>query len=139
MIRSDRGSIGLELALITPVLFVLTGFIIGLGRIAQSDGRVEAAARDAGRAASLASDEAGARVAAEVAGSDTLRIDGLSCRDSRVDLVSYTDDGPGGAADRVVVKVACTASLGDVAVPGLPGKLTLDARFTVPLDPYRSR
>jgi len=137
--HGQRGSIGLELALVVPVLFVLTGFIVGIGRIAEADGRVEAASRDAARAASLAVGIDGARRAAEVAGQATLLVDGLSCRDSRVDLLSYTDDGPGPGADRVTVRVSCTASLGDVAVPGLPGSSTLEATSTAPLDPFRSR
>ena len=138
--RGDStGSIGLELALIVPVLFVLTGFVVGIGRIAEADGRVEAAARDAARAASLADDGPGARRAAEVAGQATLLVDGLSCRDSRVDLVSYTDDGPGPGVDRVTVRVSCTASLADLAVPGLPGSSTLQATASSPLDPFRSR
>lgn len=137
--RGDAGSIGLELALVVPVMFVLTGFVLGIGRIAEADGRVEAAARDAARAASLASNAAGAENAAEVAGQATLLVDGLSCRDSRVRMLSYTDDGPGPGVDRVTVRVECTASLGDVAVPGLPGSTVLDAEFTAPLDPFRSR
>lgn len=136
--RGDRGSIGLELALITPVLFVLTGFVIGIGRIAEADSRVEAAARDAARAASLA-DPSNYEKAAEVAGGATLLIDGLSCRDSGVRVTSYQDDGPGPGVDRVTVVVRCTASLGDIAVPGLPGSTVLEASFSAPLDPYRSR
>jgi Flp pilus assembly protein TadG len=137
--RGTEGSIGLELALIAPVLFLLVAFIVGIGRIAEADGRVEAAARDAARAASLATGSAGAQQAASVAGQATLLIDGLTCADSAVDVTSYADDGPGGAADRVVVDVACTASLGDISVPGMPGKLRLEASSTAPLDPYRSR
>lgn len=133
------GSIGLELALVTPVIFVLTGFVLGIGRIAEADGRVEAAARDAARAASLASNAAGAETAADVAGTATLLVDGLSCRDSVVDVVAYADDGPGPGVDRVTVLVRCTASLGDVAVPGLPGSTRLEATFSAPLDPFRSR
>lgn len=134
----ERGSIGLELALLVPVIFVLTGFVVGIGRIAEADGRVEAAARDAARAASLSS-EAGAQRAATTAALATLRIDGLSCDQPRVEILSYVDDGPGPEADRVVARVECTASLGDIAVPGLPGSTTLDAEFTAPLDPFRSR
>lgn len=134
----DRGSIGLELALLTPVLFVLAGFVIGIGRIAEADSRVEAAARDAARAASLAS-PSGAAQAASVAGGATLQIDGLSCRNRQVSLLGYQDDGPGPGVDRVSVRVSCTASLGDVAVPGLPGSTTLSADFSAPLDPFRSR
>ena len=137
--RGDAGSIGLELALIIPVIFVLTGFVLGIGRIAEADARVEAAARDAARAASLASSPARADDAARVAGLATLVVDGLSCRDGRVQVLSYVDDGPGPGADRVTVRVSCTASLRDIAVPGLPGTTTLDADFSVPLDPFRSR
>ncbi len=137
--RDDRGSIGLELALLTPVLLLLVGFVCGLGRVAESDGRVSAAARDAARAASLAPDEPAARQAALVAGQATLLVDGLTCASSDVLLLSWTDDGPGGAPDRVTVRVSCTASLGDLAVPGLPGSLRLSADLTAPLDPYRSR
>lgn len=138
---SERGSIGLELALIAPVLFVLAGFVIGIGRIAEADSRVEAAARDAARAASLADGSAAAARAADVAGRATLLIDGLTCRqsDQDVSVMSYIDDGPGPLVDRVTVQVACTASLKDIAVPGLPGTTTLEAEFSAPLDPFRSR
>lgn len=135
----ERGSIGLELALVVPVLFVLVAFVVGIGRIAEADGRVEAAARDAARAASLATGAGGAEQAARVAGQATLLVDGLTCADSAVDVTSYADDGPGGGADRVVVSVACTASLSDLAVPGLPGSHRLTATSTAPLDPFRSR
>jgi len=135
----DRGSVGLELALIAPVLFVLVAFIVGIGRIAEADGRVEAAARDAARGASLASGAGGAQQAAAVAGQATLLVDGLTCAESAVAVTAYADDGPGGGADRVAVQVECTASLGDIAVPGLPGDLRLEATSVAPLDPYRSR
>jgi hypothetical protein len=35
--------------------------------------------------------------------------------------------------------VTCTVSLSDLLVPGIPGSRRLTARFTSPLDPYRSR
>lgn len=136
MRRDDRGAVGLELVLVAPVLLLMASFIVGIGRIAEADGRVEAAARDGARAASLARSAAAAGPAARTAAVATLQNDSATCRSPSVAVTAYTAPGPG-TPGSVQVSVSCTASLGDIAVPGLPGSKRLTASAVSPLDPFR--
>ena len=50
-----RGSASLELVLVTPVVLLLLLFVVCAGRLAEARADVDRAARDAARAASIAS------------------------------------------------------------------------------------
>ena len=128
----DRGSLTVELIILTPVLLALLAFVVGLGRAADARGRLTGAVRDAARAASLAATPAAATSAAEDTALADLAGAGLACRNPQVstDTSKFT---PGGT---VRVTVRCGLDLADLMVSGLPGRTTLTADALAPLDTY---
>lgn len=124
-----------ELVLLTPLLFALLAFLVGLGRAADARGRLTGAVRDAARAASLAPTPDAATTAAHTTALADLQGAGLECRDPQVstDTARFT---PGG---QVTVTIRCTLDLARLVVSGLPGRSTLTAASTAPLDTYSSQ
>lgn len=128
----DGGSVSVELTVLTPVVIAMLCFVVGLGRIADADGQVTGAARDAARAASLARTVDAATAAARRTAQVDVAAAGIDCTSLEVS----TDTGafrPGGV---VRVTVHCTAALADVAMSGLPGAKTLTATAAAPIDTY---
>lgn len=133
--RGERGTMTVELVLLTPLLFALLAFLVGLGRAADARGRLVGAVRDAARAASLTTTPAAAAQAAQDTALANLTGAGLECRQPQVS----TDTGrflPGG---QVSVTIRCTLDLSALVVSGLPGRTSLVATSTAPLDTYSSR
>ncbi len=117
----------------TPVLVVLLLFVVALGRLVAARGEVDAAARDAARAATNARSQASAREFALEAASATLRDRGVECRalDVLVDTSEFRADG------LIRARVSCAVDLESVAGLGLPAARTLTASFTAPVDRFR--
>jgi len=132
--RDERGSAAVELVLIVPVLIVAFLLVVGLGRMAHARQQVEGAAADAARAASLERNTGQSADAARTTAAAALGDRGLECQsfDLSVDVSDYK---PGGT---VKVQLWCTASLGDVAMSGLPGRRVFSAQSTVPIETYRA-
>jgi Flp pilus assembly protein TadG len=131
----ERGSATAEAALATPLLILLALVAVGFGRTASTRIEVNSAARQAARAASLAPDPDTAAAHARATAQTALAEDKITCADLRV-TVDTTDFTPGGT---VTVTITCTTRLTDVAMPGLPGHATLQARFVSPVDVYRTQ
>jgi Flp pilus assembly protein TadG len=121
-----------ELVLLTPVLFALLAFLVGLGRAADARGRLTGAVRDAARTASLAPTPTAATDSAQRAAQADLTGAGLECRDPQVrtDTRAFR---PGG---QVRVTIRCTLDLDALVLSGLPGHTTLTSTAVVPLDTY---
>lgn len=132
--RDERGTAAVELVLIVPVLIVAFLLVVGLGRMAHARQQVEGVAADAARAASLERNTSQSSQAARTTADAALGDRGLDCQslDLNVDVSDYK---PGGT---VKVRVRCTASLGDVALSGLPGRRVFTAEATVPIETYRA-
>jgi Flp pilus assembly protein TadG len=130
----QRGTMTVELVLLTPLIFALLAFLVGLGRAADARGRLVGAVRDAARAASLAPTPAAAATAARQTALANLAGAGLECRRPQVGT-DTTDFTPGGT---VRVTVRCALDLSALIVSGLPGRTTLTADATAPLDSYRT-
>lgn len=128
----DDGSTTVEIVVLAPLVIALLCFVVGLGRIADARNQLTGATRDAARAASLASTPDGARTAARQAAAADLAGAGIDC--GRFDVTVNTAQFRAGGA--VTVRISCTTDLSAVAVSGLPGHLTMDARSTAPLDTY---
>jgi Flp pilus assembly protein TadG len=130
----DRGAFAaLELVILTPFVLVMLLLIVAFGRVERGRELVDQAAAAAARAGSLSTNPAAARTAAEQAATQTLSGGGLSCGRMSVEL----DTSAFFAGGQVVAHVSCRTSLGDVAVHGLPGGVTLSASSTSPLEHYR--
>lgn len=135
----DRGSYAVETAILAPVMIALILLMIAFGRVTDADGAVDSAARAAARAASLERDASSAQAQAQAAADRSLQGEGITCSTSSVvvDTGGYALDL--GTEANVTATVACTASLSDIGLPGLPGAKTLTASWSSPIDTYRGR
>ncbi|WUT01753.1 pilus assembly protein (plasmid) [Streptomyces sp. NBC_00708] len=135
----DQGSYAVETAILAPVMIALILLMIAFGRVTDADGAVDSAARAAARAASLERDASSAQAQAQAAADRSLQGEGITCSTSSVvvDTGGYALDL--GTEANVTATVACTASLSDIGLPGLPGAKTLTASWSSPIDTYRGR
>ncbi len=136
---ADDGNAPLELLILAPVILALIGLVIAAGRTSVAQGSVDAAARDAARQASISLTSAAARQAALSSANAALRADGLHCKPVVRLSLEPGFSTPLGQPAQVSASVSCVVPLSDLLVPGVPGSRRLTARFTSPLDPYRSR
>jgi Flp pilus assembly protein TadG len=129
----QSGGATIELALCTPLLLALLMLAVLAGRVAQTRAEVDAAARDAARAASITRDGASAGRAAHHTALATLGQHGVTCRrlDVAVDTTSFRAGGV------VAVRLACTIDLADLSLLRVPGSRTVTTRFVEPLDTFR--
>ncbi|SDD44075.1 TadE/TadG family type IV pilus assembly protein [Auraticoccus monumenti] len=137
--RDDRGAVATELVVVIPALVIIIGLLVAGGRIWLARQGVQEAAASAARAASLARGAGEARQAAEGSAAANLDTQGLTCRPAQVVVDTRGYARAPGTEATVGVTVTCTITLADVAVPGLPGSMTLTTRATSALDTFRSR
>jgi len=127
--RLDRGTLAIEVVLLTPALVAILMLMLGGYRVTKARSEVDAAAQDAARTYSLTLNQQQAEQAAQA----TLQDAGLTCKSPNVDT-GGTKATPGGTA---VVKVTCTVALSDLAF--LPaGDMTFSSTARAPIDPYRA-
>ncbi|WP_431953433.1 TadE/TadG family type IV pilus assembly protein [Actinacidiphila sp. bgisy167] len=128
--RDEHGSAATELVVVTPLLVLLLLVAVSLGRMAAARLKVDDAAHQAARAASLARSPATAQQAAHATAEAALHSAGASC--ARVATTAQVGRlAPGGT---VRVRVACTAAL---VGSGLPGQLTVATTASSVVDTYR--
>ncbi len=131
--RHEDGSAAVEIVLITPILIALLLFIVMLGRVEAAHATVDAAARDAARAASLTPDT-NITAAGRAAAIASTRTAGLHCQPLTTTITKA--DTP---TAFIVADVSCTVALGDLATGlHIPATRTITAHFTAPVDRYRS-
>jgi Flp pilus assembly protein TadG len=135
---TDSGSTALELVVLTPALLALLLLIVAAGRVTTATGLVDAATRDAARAASLERSLPVAAAAARSTAAASLAGQDVRCRDLTVE-VNGDYAAPVGVPAMVHVRVRCTVDLSDVALPGLPGAKTMSVNYTSVLDRYRGK
>ena len=141
----ERGSVTVELAALAPALLLILLLVIAAMRVTVAGGRVDSAARDAARAASLTRTPGQASLAAGQMAARSLAGAHVACTRLAVtvDTAGFAAPagvvGNGGTGGAVGVHVSCTVDLADVAIPGVPGSMTMTASYTAPLDPYRAR
>ena len=129
--RSEQGAAA-ELAVLAVPLMLILLLIVAMGRVASVRAEVDAAARDAARAASLARSPGAATPAAQDAAAASLSTDGLACRSFDI-TVDVSDFGPGGT---VAAEVRCTISLAELSLLPLPASPTVSSRFVEPVDTF---
>ena len=127
----ERGSMSVELTLLTIPLVMLMLFVVALGRFSSARNQVNEAARDAAREASL---YAGASPEATMQGTAVANQDlsGISCSDRTIDI-DTSQLHPGG---QVTVTVSCHVPLGDLVLLTVPGTRTVTATSTSVVDTY---
>lgn len=136
----ERGSVTVEMAILTPVFLLLIVTAIVFGRTAIAANAIDVAAHDAARAASISRTQSSAAANAQTAANDALTQQGLQCvGDPAVqpDVSGFADTG----ADLVFVSVTvtCEVSFTDIALPGVPHTRVLTTTFVSPIDTFRER
>lgn len=133
--RDQRGSTNLEAAIVIPVVLLMITLAVAAGRVQIARNAVSSAASAAARAASIERGSSNATAAAHQVAASTLA--GSYCDPSVT--VSGNMDAPAGTTATVTVTVQCSVSLSDLAVPGLPGSVTLTRSSRSVIDTYRGR
>ncbi|GAA1990459.1 TadE/TadG family type IV pilus assembly protein [Catenulispora subtropica] len=116
-----------------PLLIVVLLFVVLCGRLVETRLRVDSAAQDAARAASLARTSQDAQTAGRKAAAEQLGHGGSSCARYTVS-VDTSNFRPGGG---VRVSVSCAASMEGLVGLGVPGTVSVNGHAVSPIDPYR--
>ncbi|MCP3800704.1 pilus assembly protein TadE [Allokutzneria sp. A3M-2-11 16] len=133
--RADSGSAAAEITVITPLLITLLVFVsVLIHRGVAARVRLEGAAHQAARAASIERHTAAATTAARSTSANALSSAGLACTSLTVDIATG-GMRPGGT---VTVTITCTVDLGDALLLGVPGTKRLSATASEPIDTWRS-
>jgi Flp pilus assembly protein TadG len=122
------------LVVLAPVVVLLLLFVVYCGRVAGARLRLDDAAHQAARAASLARSPAQAGAEARAAAEVALASAGLACRSLDVDA----DVGGLRPGSTATVTISCAVGLGDLALLGVPGTATLHASSGSPVDVHRA-
>ncbi len=129
----ERGTAVLELVLLVPVFLLMVYVVVGLGRLGTARGDIDAVARDAARAGSIARSADQAAAAARAAATDALGVHDIPCAELAVD-VDTAQFRPGG---RVSVEVSCRVELRDLVGMWAPGIKTMSAQSQAVVDTFR--
>ncbi|MEU9662903.1 TadE/TadG family type IV pilus assembly protein [Streptomyces chartreusis] len=138
-LRGDEGSAAIEAAIILPALIIFLCLAIAGGRIVTSGSKIDAAAQDAAREASIHRTAAAAQTAAQAAAAESLAGQGTTCTSTSVHINTGGLNVPAGQVGTVTATVTCTVKLSDLLLPGLPGTRTLTSTATSVVDLYRQR
>ncbi|WP_438307080.1 TadE/TadG family type IV pilus assembly protein (plasmid) [Streptomyces sp. HUAS TT11] len=138
-VRSDDGSAAIEAAIILPALIMFLCMAIAGGRIVTSGAKIDSAAQDAAREASIHRTAAAAQSAARSAAADSLNDQGITCASTTVAINTGGLSVPVGQVGTVTATVTCTVNLSDLLLPGVPGTKTLTSTATSVVDQYRQR
>ncbi|HRE03617.1 MAG TPA: TadE/TadG family type IV pilus assembly protein, partial [Ilumatobacteraceae bacterium] len=132
----DRGSVAVEMVLLTPVLVVMMVFVVFLGRAGGASQQVRHAADAAARAASMVS-PARMQAAAHATATADLSANGVNCASTSVS-VSLTAGAESGqvAVSSVTVTVHCTTDSQGLGLLRV-GARTLTAMSTELVDEHR--
>jgi Flp pilus assembly protein TadG len=128
-----------EAAIILPSLIMFLCLAIAGGRLVTSGAKIDAAAEDAAREASIHRTAAAAQDAAHAAASQSLDDQGIKCASISVSVNTGGLNVPVGQVGTVTATVRCTVNLSDLLLPGVPGARTLTSTATSVVDQYRQR
>jgi Flp pilus assembly protein TadG len=132
--RADEGSATAELAVITPALVMLLVFVaVVVHRGVGARLRIDDAAHQAARAASISRTTDTARSSAYEVAAAALANAGSMCRDLAVDV----DAAAMRPAGVVRATVSCRVDLGDALLLGVAGDRLLTASALEPVDTFR--
>lgn len=136
---NDSGAEALEIVILTPIILLIIGVIIVGGMVTIAHQKVEHAAAEAARSASLARTITQAGPRAHTAARDDLAAKGLTCVAFNVTTNTSAFLTRPGVASQVSATVTCTVSLDSLGLIGISGVRTITHTATSPLDTYRER
>lgn len=134
----ERGSAGLETAIVFPVVLMILALVIGIGRYANTASAIDDAAYGAARAASIARTPSAARADATSTATALLGQHGISCQSSQVSVDTSGFARPAGQPAQVRVDLACDISWADLTYIG-GGTRHITTSAASAIDTYRSR
>jgi Flp pilus assembly protein TadG len=127
--RHEGGSMSVEVVLLMPILVMFTLLVVAGGRYVSVRGDIEAAARDAARAASFERTYEAANASASAVAQSALG--GFS------DCTVQDLGGDFRAGGRVDVTLTCTVSGRGLGLIGLGRPWSVEGSGSAPLDTYR--
>jgi Flp pilus assembly protein TadG len=127
--RTSRGSMAVEVVLLAPVMMAFMMLVVAGGRYVAVRGDIEAASRDAVRAASLERSEAAAAATA-VETADAALQDTGRCQNAEL-------GGNFASGGIITVTLTCEVSYDGLGLIGLPGSKTVAITSSAPIDQYR--
>ncbi|HST82137.1 MAG TPA: TadE family protein [Kineosporiaceae bacterium] len=127
--RADAGMMAVEMVLLAPVMVAFLLLVVAFGRFVAVRGEVEAATRDAVRAASLERSSGAAADAARRTASASLA-GRWQCGEPEL-------GGAFGAGETITVRLECSVPLSGLGLLGMPGSISVHAQSAAPLDLYR--
>lgn len=133
MRRDERGTMAIEVVILTPTLIAAIMVIAAGARYVDARGQTNSAAFAAARAASLTTNQEAAVQAGTKAAEDSMSQRGHACSDLSVDI-DAGDFSPGGD---VRATITCVADLSDLGLP-LPSSKTFTFSAVVPLERHRA-
>lgn len=136
--RATRGSVSIEAVLVIPAFLLFLALIAAIGRTVDVRMDVHSATVQAARTAARESSRL-AEGAANTAFTGHLAREGLSCLDLEIVVDANALSQAPGQPGTVTVSATCTISLADLAVPGLPGQITITDSFSTSINPYTNR
>ncbi|MFF4755268.1 TadE/TadG family type IV pilus assembly protein [Streptomyces sp. NPDC002514] len=138
-LRGDKGSAAIEAAIVLPALIMFLCMAIAGGRFVISGAKIDSAAEDAAREASIHRTAAAAQSTAGAAAAESLDDQGIACASVSVSINTSGLSVPVGQVGTVTVTLTCTVNLSDLLLPGMPGSKTLTSTATSVVDQYRQR
>lgn len=143
--RRERqsGAASLELVILAPMMFAVLSLLLVFGRYAETEARIDQAARDSSRAATAQNSASDAESIADGVVDQALADAPGSCRDSAsvdfnvsADAYQLPDRDDPSQVPWVSVRVTCNVDLTDLGPLPLPN-VAIAETFTSPLDRYR--
>jgi Flp pilus assembly protein TadG len=132
-LSDERGSVTVELVLVTPLLILFLLFVVALGRLATSRIDISGAAAQAARAASIARDPTSATAAAQQTATAALADDSVTC----ANLAVSTNTADFVAGGTVKVTITCNVDLADLAGLRIPASTRLTSSSVSSIDAFR--
>jgi len=132
--RDERGSLTVELVILTPVLLVVALATLVFGRVSEARQQVVEASRAGAEAAAVLPTVG----TAQWVGAINAVINLIGRTHTCAHVAISTDTSHFVAGGSVTVNVTCNVLLADLGFPGIPGSTVVHASATAPLDPYRS-
>jgi Flp pilus assembly protein TadG len=129
----ERGSVAAELTLLMPALLMLLLFVVFCGRLAEARLRLDDAAHQAARAATIARSPTQASTDARAAAQDSLAQAGVSCRQLAIDT-QLAGFQPGATLS---VRLTCHLDASDLALLSLPTTIEVSAHADSVIDRWR--
>jgi Flp pilus assembly protein TadG len=129
----ERGSVAAELTLLMPALLMLLLFVVFCGRLADARLRLDDAAHQAARAATIARSPTQASTDARAAAQSSLAQAGVSCRQLAIDT-QLAGFQPGATLS---VRLTCHLDASDLALLSLPTTIEVSALADSVIDRWR--